>query len=253
MATKDNKKLLTNGVDLDLVSSGHKRITAMIVDDEPETVQMIKTILISAGIDVVGAESGLEAIDKIPHVQPDVILLDIMMPDMDGYETFQHLRNITRAPVVALTAKALKDDLVEGLQAGMDDYIAKPFYPPELIARIYAVVRRSRYVPPVTTYVFPMIEMRVDMEAREVILRGEKIYLPNKEFEILSVLVHHAPRMVSKDVIAREVWGEDNLKIQNRIKYFIHVLRGKLEINPRQPELILSREGMGYRLASADE
>jgi len=238
---------------LDLVSAGHKRITALIVDDEPETVRMVKTILMSAGMDVVGAESGLEAIDKCPHVQPDVILLDLMMPQMDGYETYQHLRNITRAPVVVITARSLKDDIVEGLQAGMDDYLTKPFYPPELVARINTVVRRARYIPPVSTYSFPTIEMTVDIEARELTLRGEKIYLPNKEFEILSVLARHAPKMVSKEVIAREVWGEDNAKIQNRIKYFIHILRGKIEITPSRPRLIVSREGLGYRLVSDEE
>lgn len=248
-----SKPVQERGVDLDLVSAGHKRITALIVDDEPETVRMVKTILMSAGMDVVGADSGLEAIDKCPHVQPDVILLDLMMPDMDGYETYQHLRNITRAPVVVITARSLKDDIVEGLQAGMDDYLTKPFYPPELIARINTVVRRARYIPPVSTYSFPTIEMTVDIEARELSLRGEKIYLPNKEFEILSVLVRHAPKMVSKEVIAREVWGEDNAKIQNRIKYFIHILRGKIETTPSRPRLIVSREGLGYRLVSDED
>ncbi len=241
------------GVDLDMVSSGHKRITAMIIDDEPETIRMVKTILMTAGMDVVGAESGLEAIDKVPHVQPDIILLDLMMPDMDGYETFQHLRSITRAPVVVISARSLKDDVVEGLRAGMDDYVTKPFYPPELIARINTVVRRSRYIPPVSTYSFPTISLTVDMDAREVVLRDKKLYLPNKEFEILSVLVRHAPKMVGKDMIAREVWGEDNYKIQNRIKYFIHILRSKIELTPNRPRLIVSREGMGYRLATDEE
>lgn len=241
------------GVDLDLVSAGHKRITAMIVDDEPETIRMVKTILMAAGMDVVGAESGLDAIDKCPHVQPDVILLDLMMPDMDGYETFHHLRTITSAPVVVISARALKDDIVEGLQTGMDDYLTKPFYPPELVARVNTVVRRARYVPPVSTYSFPTVALTVDIEAREVILREVKIYLPNKEFEILSVLARNAPKMVAKDAIARDVWGEDNTKIQNRIKYFIHILRGKLEVNPARPKLIVSREGLGYRLATEED
>jgi two-component system KDP operon response regulator KdpE len=253
MPNLGNNQLYDKGVDLDLVSAGHKRITAMIVDDEPETIRMVKTILMTAGMDVVGAESGLEAIDKCPHVQPDVILLDLMMPDMDGYETFQHLRTITRAPVMVVSARSLKDDIVEGLQTGVDDYLTKPFYPPELVARINTVVRRARYIPPVSTFSFPTISLTVDIEAREVVLRDQKIYLPNKEFEILSVLARHAPKMVSKDVIAREVWGEDNNKIQNRIKYFIHILRGKLEINPSRPRIIVSREGLGYRLASDEE
>ena len=254
MATSENGNTRNEqGVDLDMVSTGHKRITAMIVDDEPETIKMVKTILMRAGMDVVGAESGLEAIDKCPHVQPDVILLDLMMPDMDGYETFQHLRTITTAPVMIVSARSLKDDVVEGLQTGVDDYIIKPFYPPELVARVNTVVRRVRYVPPVSTYSFPTVNLTIDFEAREVILRDQKIYLPNKEFEILSVLARHAPKMVSKEMIAREVWGEDNPKIQNRIKYFIHILRSKLEIKRSRPKLIVSREGLGYRLATDDQ
>jgi two-component system, OmpR family, KDP operon response regulator KdpE len=244
---------MDQGVDLDMVTTSHKRITVLIVDDEPETIRMVKTILMAAGMDVVGAENGLDAIDKCPHVQPDVILLDLMMPDMDGYETYEHLQNITTAPVVVVSARALKDDIVVGLQAGMDDYLTKPFYPPELVARINTVVRRARFVPPISIYTFPTISMTIDTDAREVTLREKKIFLPNKEFEILSVLVRKAPKMVSKEEIAMEVWGENNLKIQNRIKYFIHILRGKIELNPSRPKLIISREGLGYRLASDEE
>lgn len=143
MALRSSSTNNERGVDLDLVTSGHKRITVMIVDDEPETVRMIKTILMGSGMDVIGAESGLDAIDKCPHTQPDVILLDLMMPDMDGYETYQHLRTITSAPIMIVSARSLKDDVVEGLQFGADDYITKPFYPPELVARVNTAVRRA--------------------------------------------------------------------------------------------------------------
>ena len=241
-----------HGVDLDLVATGHKRITVMIVDDEPETIRMTKTILMNAGMDVVGAENGLEAIERCPHVQPDAILLDLMMPEMDGFQTFSHLRTLTTAPIILLTARSLKDDIVNGLKFGADDYLTKPFYPPELIARINTVVKRAKFIPPVSTYSFPTISLTIDLEAREVILREHKVYLPNKEFEILSILAQQAPKMVTKEGIARDIWGEDNPKIQNRIKYFIHVLRGKLELDPDHPKLILSRGGMGYRLASED-
>ena len=172
---------------------------------------------------------------------------------MDGFQTFTHLRTITSAPIILITARSLKDDIVEGLQFGADDYLTKPFYSPELIARINTVVRRAKFIPPVSTYSFPMISLTIDLEAREVILRDQKIYLPNKEFEILSILAQQAPKMVSKEGIAKEIWGEDNTKIQNRIKYFIHILRGKLEQDPDHPRLIVSRGGMGYRLATEDE
>jgi DNA-binding response OmpR family regulator len=222
----------------------------MIVDDEIETVSMIKAVLISAGMDVVGADSGLDAIEKCPHAQPDVILLDLMMPGMDGYEAYSYLRNITNAPVLIVSAKTQKEDVVEGLQFGADDYVTKPFYPAELVARINNVVRRSRYVPPITTYTFPNVDLHVDLESREVVLRGKQVLLPNKEFEVLAVLARQAPKLVTKDVISREVWGENNIRVENRIKYFIHLLRNKMETDIRNPRLIVSREGLGYRLAT---
>jgi len=247
------EKIIERGVDLDQVDSSHKRLTVMIVDDEIETIKMVKSILINAGMDVVGADSGLDAIEKCPHSQPDVILLDLMMPDMDGYEAFRHLRNLTNAPVVMVSARSLKDDIVSGLISGADEYITKPFYPPELVARIQTVVRRTRFVTPISNYSFPIIDLNIDVEAKDVILRGKKLVLPNKEFDILLVLAKNAPKLVSKENIAREVWGLDNYKIQNRIKYFIHILRGKIEIDPSRPQMIISREGMGYRLASDEE
>ena len=240
------------GIDLDLVKDADKRLTALIVDDEPETIRMMKYVLMDAGMDVIGATSGLDAIDKCPHAQPDVILLDLMMPEMDGYETFRFLRNITNAPVLIVSARSQKDDIVEGLKFGADDYLTKPFYPSELVARINSVVKRARFVAPISVYTFPHLQLSVDLDSREVKLRGESFLLPRVEFEVLSVLAKFAPKLVTKEVIAHEVWGEDSDKIQKRIKYFVHILRKKLELDPRAPRIIISREGLGYRLASDD-
>jgi two-component system KDP operon response regulator KdpE len=246
--TQNWDKTFSPGIDLDMVKESHKRLTAMIVDDEPETVRMMKYILMEAGMDVVGANSGLDAIDICPHTQPDVILLDLMMPEMDGYETFRYLRNITNAPVLIVSAKSQKEEVVNGLVFGADDYLTKPFYPGELVARINNIVKRSRYVKPIAAYSFPSIQLTIDIESREVNLRGETFLLPRVEFEVLSVLAKFAPKIVTKEVIAHEVWGEDSDKIQKRIKYFIHIIRRKLEINPHSPRIIISREGLGYRL-----
>jgi two-component system KDP operon response regulator KdpE len=246
--TQNWDKTFSPGIDLDMVKESHKRLTAMIVDDEPETVRMMKYILMEAGMDVVGANSGLDAIDICPHTQPDVILLDLMMPEMDGYETFRYLRNITNAPVLIVSAKSQKEEVVNGLVFGADDYLTKPFYPGELVARINNIVKRSRYVKPIAAYSFPSIQLTIDIESREVNLRGETFLLPRVEFEVFSVLAKYAPKIVTKEVIAHEVWGEDSDKIQKRIKYFIHIIRRKLEINPHSPRIIISREGLGYRL-----
>jgi len=211
---------------------------------------MMKYVLMEAGMDVVGANSGLDAIEKCPHAQPDVILLDLMMPEMDGFETFRFLRNITNAPVLIVSAKSQKEDVVDGLKFGADDYLTKPFYPAELVARINTVVKRSRYVEPIAVYSFPNLELSIDIESREVKLRGASFLLPRVEFEVLYTLAKFAPKLVTKEVIAHEVWGEDSDKIQKRIKYFVHILRRKLEADPHSPRMIISREGLGYRLAS---
>lgn len=250
--TQNWEKTISPGIDLDMVKESHKRLTAMIIDDEPETVRMMKFILMEAGMDVVGASSGLDAIDICPHTQPDVILLDLMMPEMDGYEAFRYLRNITNAPVLIVSAKAQKEDIVNGLVFGADDYLTKPFFPAELVARVNNIVKRSKYVKPITAYSFPNIHLTIDIESREVNLRGETFLLPRVEFEVLLVLAKFAPKIVTKEVIAHEVWGEDSDKIQKRIKYFIHIIRRKLEIDPHAPRIIISREGLGYRLDTDD-
>lgn len=238
-----------SGVDLDLIEAGRKRITVLIVDDEPDMVNLLKRILMDAGMDVVGATSGLEAIERCPRIQPDVILLDLMMPDMDGYETYGYLRNLTNAPVIFVSCKGQRDDVVNGLKSGADDYLVKPVYPPELVARIQSVMRRSRFIPPVTIYTFPNLKLTIDLDTHEVSLGGDQIQLTNKEFEILTVLAKYAPKPVSKDVLAREVWGESDDLIYNRIKYIIHLLRLKMERRPESPQIIQNREGIGYFLA----
>lgn len=239
----------SSGVDLDLIAAGRKRTTVLIVDDDFDMVTLLKHTLMEAGMDVVGANSGLDAIEHCPRIQPDVILLDLVMPEMDGYETLGYLRNITNCPIIFVTCKAQKDEVVRGLLAGSDDYLTKPVYPPELIARIQSVMRRSRFVPPVTTYAFPSLKLIIDLDTREVTLGNGKVQLTNKEFEILTVLAKYAPKPVSKDILAREVWGENDELIYNRIKYIVHLLRQKMEKYPSMPQIIQNREGVGYYLA----
>jgi DNA-binding response OmpR family regulator len=239
------------GMDLDRIDPANPRKRAMIVDDEPETVSLMKYVLSNAGIDVAGAESGKSALDKIPRIWPDVILLDLMMPDMDGMETFSNLRKITSAPVMIVSAKNNKDDIVKGLQMGADDYITKPFHPAELVARVNTVVNRSRQTGQSTENLdFPALEMSMDPETREVNIRGNIIALARREFDVLHCLGRHAPRWVDHATLAEEVWGHNDPKAVNRIKYVIYLLRRKLEESPSQPQIILAREGLGYKLAA---
>lgn len=236
------------GLDLDAVRAKPSSNRALIIDDDPDTVDLIKIIFRNAGLDVIGAYNGLEAIEKCADLQPHIILLDLMMPGMDGWETYDKIRRLTDAPVIVVSADTKKDNVVRGLNMGFDDYVTKPFYAPELVARVKSVMRRANKITPVIVREFPGIDLTIDFESQEVKLRGKDIHLSTREFSVLKVLAKKAPRMVRYEEIANEVWGNDSGKIRNRIKYLIYLLRQKLEDDPDEPRLILNREGLGYLL-----
>ncbi|MGD2252442.1 MAG: response regulator transcription factor [Anaerolineales bacterium] len=236
------------GFDLDELYSMNPRARVLIVDDDPDIVTLLKLTLRKAGLDVAGALDAEEAIQKCAEFQPDIFLLDLMMPVVDGWEIFRRLRQITDAPVVIVSAKGQKQDIVRGLETGADDYVAKPFYPPEVVSRVRAVLRRAGPTAPITTRIFPDIQLAVDLETHEVLFRGGSIALSPKEFAVLSALAKHAPKPVAYQAIAEEVWGEDSLDVRNRIKWVIHRLRGKLGNGEHEPSVIVNRIGFGYQL-----
>ena len=188
--------------------------------------------------------------DKVSRLSPDVILLDIMMPEMDGYETYEHLRKITQTPVIFFTAKAQKDELVKGLQIGADDYITKPYHPAELVARVQTTFRHSSGHPPVNSFLFPTTGLKINIDTREVTYHDHTIPLTSRELALLTILARSSKNWVTHETIGNEIWGEDDEKTRKRIKYLIFLLRRKVEKNPSKPALILSRDGLGYKLAA---
>jgi DNA-binding response OmpR family regulator len=243
---RENADLL--GIDLDDLPSSAERGRVLIIDDDPDMVQLLKQTVRSAGMDVTGALNASDALAKCIRHPPDVLLLDLMMPEVDGWETLKKLRNYTDAPVVVVSAKASKEEIVEGLESGADDYITKPFYPPELISRVKAVMRRSGPSHQQTMLNFPDIELMLDMSARQAEIRGHAVDLSAKEFNVLSVLAQNAPKPVRYEIIAVEVWGSYEIKMRNRIKWLVHNLRRKLEEESAEHELIKNRVGFGYQL-----
>ncbi|MFL7892916.1 MAG: response regulator transcription factor [Anaerolineales bacterium] len=241
------------GVDLDTIQARSSARRALIVDDDPDTVDLIKIIFRNAGIDVVGAFSGKEAIQKCSDSLPSVILLDLMMPDMDGWETFDNIRQMTDAPVIVISADTKKENVVKGLNSGFDDYVTKPFFPPELVARVNTVLRRSGSSRQLTKKIFREIQMSIDFETHEIRLRGKDIHLSAREFALLEVLAAKAPRLVRYEEIAIKIWDKDDYKVRNRIKYLIYLLRQKVEIDPNDPQLIINREGLGYELDTKEK
>ncbi len=243
----------STGVDLDLLYGAPERQRVLIIDDEPDTVFLLKEILRSAGFDVIGALGFNEALKKVADLPPDIILLDLMMPDIDGWETYKYLRQMTKAPVIIVSAKASKDDVVDGLQRGVDDYVTKPFYNAEVVARVRAVLRRSDTSEQIRRLFFPEIQLVINLDTKQVSVQNRMIHLTSREFAILVILAKHAPGIVNYETIAKEVWGEDTANARKRIKYLIYLLRRKLEENPDRPRLIMNIEGVGYQLQTEIE
>ncbi len=239
---------LNRGIDLDLIYSMPTRQRVLIIDDDPDTVQLLKEVLRTGGFDVVGASGCGEALKKCTTLAPNIILLDLMMPEIDGWQTFHYLREMTEAPVIVVSAKNSKDDVVKGLQIGVDDYVTKPFFNAEVIARINTVLRRVKSSTTTNQYVFPEAELVINLENQEVSIRNKPVHMTVREFSVLAVLAKQAPRNVNYETIANEVWGEDSENTRKRIKYLIYLLRRKLEQDPGHPTLILNNEAFGYKL-----
>lgn len=235
------------GIDLDRLYSGEQRPTVLIVDDDHETVELLKTVLRNEGMNVVGALDGFQALSKLGELNADIILLDLMMPDFDGWETFQRLRELSDTPVVIISARATKEHVVEGLESGVDDYITKPFHLPEVAARVRAVLRRSPASLSPKRYVYPERELVIEPSTHLVSLRGELIDLSPNEFALIEVLAERAPRPATYEQITHAVW-DDNEVQRDRIKYLVHHLRKKVEPEPDKPELIVTRTMVGYQL-----
>jgi len=235
------------GLDLDQIDAVNRR-RVLVVEDELDTIFLLKQILRIAGFNVVSASSGNEALKKVVDYQPDIVLLDLMMPEMDGWQTFEYLRQMTEVPVIIVSALGTKEDVVTGLKQGVDDYISKPFYNKEVVERVKAVLRRTQSPQEISRLVFPQIDLAVDLMTQEVILMDKTIRLTPKEFSVLSILAKHAPAIVSYETISDAVWGEDSPDVRKRTKYLIYLLRRKFEKVAPESNLILNVDRIGYKL-----
>jgi DNA-binding response OmpR family regulator len=237
------------GIDLDNFASRKlKRI--LVVDDEPDTVMLLKHLLIQHGFNVSGANSGRECLKKISEISPDVILLDIMMPEMDGLETLQEIRKISQTPVIIVSAVDQKSQIVRALESGVDDYITKPFNNDEVIARINAVLRRATPSVQSETLSFPDIDLDINFSTYEVVYKKRHMDMTGKMFEVLSLLARSAPKVVTYQEIAESVWGENNLAVRNRLKYLIYLIRQEFQTVDASINLIENIDRLGYKLVT---
>lgn len=224
-----------------------KRI--LVVDDEPRMIGFIRMNLELEGHQVIEAHNGLEALDAVRTQLPDIVILDVMMPELDGFETLRMLREFSDIPVVMLTAKGDENDKVYGLELGADDYVTKPFGPRELSSRIKAVMRRWKTPSSSPADAILAIDERlsVDFNQREVIVEGERVKLRPTEYRLLYHLIENAGWTVPHDQLLAKVWGYEYRDEAHYVRLYVNYLREKIEEDPSNPVYILTERGVGYR------
>ncbi|MBO9308756.1 MAG: response regulator transcription factor [Chloroflexi bacterium] len=230
-------------------SAPRERLRVLVVDDEPRMIGFIRMNLELEGFQVIEATDGIRALEAIRTQLPDIVLLDVMMPNLDGFETLRMLREFSNLPVIMLTAKGEEDDKVKGLELGADDYITKPFSPRELSSRIRAVLRRAESAAATPERAILKIDDRlsVDFNRRAVIVNGELIKLRPTEFRLLYHLIENAGWTVTHEQILAKVWGYEYRDETHYVRLYVNYLREKIEEDPAHPKYILTERGVGYR------
>jgi len=220
----------------------------LVVDDEPRMIRFIRMNLELEGWQVSEAADGQVALNQLRDALPDLIILDVMMPELDGFETLRLLREISPVPVIMLTAKGEEDDRVRGLELGADDYVAKPFSPRELVSRVKAVLRRAEMPATVEKGLIRVdARLSLDFGRREVLVDGKPVQLRPTEYRLLYHLVSNAGWVVPHDQLLAKVWGYEYRDETHYLRLYINYLRQKLELIPADPQYILTERGVGYR------
>lgn len=220
----------------------------LVVDDEERMVRFIRLNLEHDGFIVAEAYNSHQAMDKLRETLPDLILLDVMLPDIDGFEMLRMVRENHDIPVIMLTAKSEEDDRVRGLELGADDYVTKPFSPRELVSRVKAVLRRTDTSRGQSTGVIEVDNrLKIDFARREVWVEGKLVKLRPTEYRLLYHLVQNAGWVISHDQILAKVWGYEYRDEPHYVRLYVNYLRQKLEEDPSNPKYILTERGVGYR------
>ena len=223
-----------------------RRILA--VDDEARMVRFIRLNLEHDGFQVVEAYNGTQALEQLRTNLPDLVLLDVMMPDIDGFEVLRMIRETNNIPVIMLTAKGDEEDRIKGLELGADDYITKPFSPRELVSRVRAVLRRTDTTTTSTRGLIKVDErLKIDFNRREVWVDGELVKLRPTEYRLLYHLVQNAGWVLTHEQLLTKVWGYEYRDEPHYVRLYINYLRKKIEEDPADPKYILTERGIGYR------
>lgn len=219
----------------------------LAVDDEPLYLQLLQVNLKAEGYDVVTAGDGNEALEKVSMVRPDLIILDVMMPRLDGFTTCERIRQFSQVPIIMLTARGEEQDRVKGLNVGADDYVVKPFSADELIARVRAVLRRAQNIDEGTQdRYFTHFNLKIDFARAEVWKNDKPVFLSATEYRLLIQFAHNIGRVLTAEELLTAIWGPSYREDKEILWVGIARLRQKLEDNPHSPRHIVTRSGLGY-------
>lgn len=231
-----------------------KKTTILAADDDPQLLRLITRNLQLEGYDVLAASDGLQALELIENNSPDLVLLDVMMPRMDGFTVCYRVREFSSVPIIIVTARGQDQDKVRGLDLGADDYLTKPFSVDELLARVRAVLRRSQFTAREYTQGLRATtetgNLVIDYSQHIVTLNGREIALTPTEYRIIAYLSQNVGRVVTQDLLLEHVWGPEYLGESHMLQVNINRLRHKLEVDATQPRYILTKVGVGYLLAA---
>lgn len=231
-----------------MLDTTSRKYRILVVDDERRMVGFIRLNLEQDGFEVIEAFNGNDALERLRDSLPDLILLDVMMPDIDGFEVLRTIREVSQVPIIMLTAKGEEDDKVKGLELGADDYVTKPFSPRELVSRVKAVLRRGSTFEEDEEGVIEVDDrLRIDFGRREVWVEDELIKLRPTEYRLLYHLVQNAGWVLTHDQILTKVWGYEYRDEPHYVRLYINYLRKKIEKDPSDPIYILTERGVGYR------
>jgi two-component system response regulator RegX3 len=233
-------------------SASDQRTTVLVVEDEESFVDALVVGLEREGFRVQVARDGVEALEQFELVEPDVILLDVMLPRLSGIDVCRQIRTRSKVPIIMVTAKSSEIDTVVGLEVGADDYVSKPYRLRELVARMRAALRRvgepgAAGLDDDEGDVLEVGDVRLDVERHEVVIRGGDVSLPLKEFELLELLLANAGRVLPRDTLISRVWGADYVGDTKTLDVHVKRLRAKVEDDPSHPTRIVTIRGLGYK------
>jgi two-component system KDP operon response regulator KdpE len=232
------------------MSAMEKPMVALVIDDEVQIRRLLRLTLEDQGYRVFEAVNGQEGLLEAAQRRPDVVLLDLGLPDMDGVEVLKRLREWSRVPILVLSVRDREEQKIAALDNGADDYVTKPFSSGELLARLRVAQRHGQ--PPPDTAVFRSGNLEVDLTARIVKMKGKEVKLTATEYALLRLFVQHAGRVLTHRQILREVWGPNYEEQTHYLRVYVGHLRDKLEVDPGCPALLITEPGIGYRLISKD-